>query len=355
MENKAPLTKTRIVSFDVLRIVAILNVIIVHAASQVFVGSFYSGGWIAANFFESFFRLGVPSFLMISGSLHLNPEREIEWGKFYKKVFLHIIVPLLFWSLAYYLLIPLIQHEAVTFNFMEFLARFLDSNVYWHLYFMYIIIGLYILTPFLRVFIKGASQKLIRTFLLIWVVNVAIVPVFTRITGLRISANLLSITGFVGYYIAGYFLTRTQPKWHPAFYFLVYLAASSATFLATHYSSAAAGSPVELYYDKFSPNIMLAAVAFFQFIRSINFSNLYENNKGFKVVVTTLGKTTYGVFFIHLLVQSALLFGVFGFQLYSGTGNGFIYIPLTSLAVYVISTVIVLVLGRIPLVKNLVS
>ena len=39
MENKAPLTKTRIVSFDVLRIVAILNVIIVHAASQVFVGS----------------------------------------------------------------------------------------------------------------------------------------------------------------------------------------------------------------------------------------------------------------------------------------------------------------------------
>lgn len=75
-------SKSRIYSFDVMRIVAVLSVVLIHAADG-FLNPAYNdtAGFMAANFFDSIARLAVPIFLMISGALMLDEDKDITLKK----------------------------------------------------------------------------------------------------------------------------------------------------------------------------------------------------------------------------------------------------------------------------------
>lgn len=86
-----------------LRVIATIAVVFVHTASSL-VTKFDLLPielWNYANFYGAIFRFCVPVFVMITGVLMLNKEGEI--GVFFKKRFVRIGLPLLFWSVCYVL------------------------------------------------------------------------------------------------------------------------------------------------------------------------------------------------------------------------------------------------------------
>lgn len=68
---------------DVLRVIAIAAVIMIHVSAS-FV-NFYNSSldFALGNIFDSISRLAVPIFLMISGALMLNEEKEFNCKKGY--------------------------------------------------------------------------------------------------------------------------------------------------------------------------------------------------------------------------------------------------------------------------------
>ena len=161
----------RIMSLDIIRIIAICAVVMIHASALcVTQNSPSSLSFIIGNLFDSISRLGVPLFFMISGALMLNESKKISFEKIIKRYVLNILLLLFFWSFLYAvlarLLIPLLQGEEISIS--DFFKSVISGH--YHLWFLFAIIGLYLVTPILRTFVKRENKKYVEWFIFLGVV-----------------------------------------------------------------------------------------------------------------------------------------------------------------------------------------
>ena len=121
--------------------------------------------WVVANLYDSVSRWSVPVMVMISGLLLLDPQKEYPIKIFFKKRFNKILIPLVFWSIVYTIWkykTGIIAWQPLPAGLI--LKSFIDGTVFYHLWFVYMIIGLYISTPILRIFIKHATRERYEIF-----------------------------------------------------------------------------------------------------------------------------------------------------------------------------------------------
>ncbi|EDP68121.1 hypothetical protein CAT7_01140 [Carnobacterium sp. AT7] len=79
--------KERILYADILRVAAIFLVITIHIISRDFdLYAIDSYQWQMLNVYDSFARMSVPLFFMMSGIFFLDPKRTFSIKKFYKKM-----------------------------------------------------------------------------------------------------------------------------------------------------------------------------------------------------------------------------------------------------------------------------
>ncbi|TDO77469.1 acyltransferase-like protein [Flavobacterium chryseum] len=155
-----------------LRVIAVFAVVFVHTASPLVTkfSELPSESWHVANFYDSIARFCVPIFVMISGALLLNKDYEI--GTFFKKRFLRIGFPFLFWSICYVLYSIFIKpNNYQKTHFFEILKKLIRSLYFgsaYHLWYVYMLFGLILIIPILNAWIVRAKKNEIPYFLLLW-------------------------------------------------------------------------------------------------------------------------------------------------------------------------------------------
>lgn len=139
--------QSRAVWIELLRILACFCVILLHISS---IGWNYAGinsdKWIYYEVLNALSRIGVCIFVMISGSLFLGNKRgsSIETMR---KYILKILRLIGVWSIAYFMLRLIIKDTTIT-NISDFFNQILYG--YYHLWYLWMILGLYIITPILH-------------------------------------------------------------------------------------------------------------------------------------------------------------------------------------------------------------
>lgn len=105
----------RIVYLDLLRIMATFAVIFLHVTA-VEVNSFsFSRNWYIATIGDSLVRWSVPVFVMISGALFLNSNKEVTCAEILKKRIPRLLLAYAFWSVLYALLDGFIMKVSIAF------------------------------------------------------------------------------------------------------------------------------------------------------------------------------------------------------------------------------------------------
>ena len=205
----------RLYYLDVLRIIGTIAVIIIHVSAQNFNNvSVLSNEWNIFNIYDSLVRWGVPIFVMISGTLFLQKDFEII--KIYHKYLLRLIIAFIFWSIIYAIYMSLKNK----LNLIDFIYEILSGH--YHMWYIFMISGLYIITPLLR---KIAESKNITRYYIIlatiftFIINMFIdniIPV-TRFANNKIvnilikhyhDLNLNLLFGYTCYYLLGYYLSK---------------------------------------------------------------------------------------------------------------------------------------------------
>lgn len=232
---------------DLLRTVACLLVVFAHCCDP-FVAQFDADrtSFLTGVFAGSLVRACVPLFVMMTGVLLLPIPGQTRLGAFYRKRLGRLIRPLLFWSVAlprvavlYVGLAapatqnPLIDpalYTAATFarRALTFLFNFnFDSTPLWYLY---MLAGLYLVMPILNAWLVRASRREIETLLRIWGLSLLLPYVQMAAPMLGYEGNfghqgllgvcdwnpygtLYYLSGFVGYLVLAYYLTKYPPAW----------------------------------------------------------------------------------------------------------------------------------------------
>ena len=132
----------RVAYLDLLRVVSICFVVMIHTVYQSFNSLPVEGWeWQTLNVYDSLSRWAVPIFVMISGALFLDRQKPLR--EILKKNVLRLVTAYLFWLAVYSVINQIYYHD-----FDSTLTHIIKGH--YHMWFILMIIGLYLVTPLLR-------------------------------------------------------------------------------------------------------------------------------------------------------------------------------------------------------------
>ncbi|WP_248723502.1 acyltransferase [Seonamhaeicola sp. ML3] len=312
---------------SLLRIISTISVIIIHVSGPLVVqyGEISQFKWNVANVFDSFSRYSIPMFFMISGALLLN--RDYNLKDFLKKRFIKILPAFLVWSLVYSIANRYFFNNEI-FDLKKVFRDIFYGSEY-HLWFVYVLLGLYLFTPILRPWIKNATSKNVLYVLGVWVVTLfAAIPVLNNYLP---KIDLAYFSGFIGYFILGFYLTNWNTK-SRLMAVLAIVSGLSITVLGTYFMTIRNGGFYDFFYEYLSLNALMVSYGVFVSLNKIKPSNIRVNR-----ISNIVSQCCYGIFLMHPLVLK--LFNLIGFNVY--LMNPLLSIALVSVTCFLTCFIIV--------------
>lgn len=283
----------RIDWIDNLRAMACLMVIMIHTTSYYVTHGLEIGenNWLFADVLNSASRVAVPLFFMISGFLFFG-ERRAE-----KKHFLRIVCCVLFYSIIF-----LIYMNFFTpINAGDALRNVLQKPIFFHLWFFYALIIIYLLSPLIR--IDAISPGYLILVVLVFGVLANPNTDTLNIGKVTLLPINLYISGDAFYYVLYGMLGRAIGVMNHQSKILTYVMAALFVFavtliaLGTKRQLLLSGEYTETYYIYCGPLVFMAAVSLF-----ILFKQLFTGPAGGLVrLISHNSLAIYGfhAFFIH--------------------------------------------------------
>jgi surface polysaccharide O-acyltransferase-like enzyme len=283
----------------------------------------------------------------------LQPEKNESLSAFFKKRWARIGLPFLFWGAAYFAWDFLVIH--IPFTSSAIIQGILNGP-YTQFWYLYVLVGLYLLTPILRIFIAHADQTIIKYFVILWFLGVAIIPVFGLLTTYTLNSNVFIITGYVGYFVLGTYLLTVQMRRSTLSIFMILGIALTAFFT---YVLAATVGGTEMYFFQqyFSPTVILASVMVFLLLLTIQPPSVQKEISPSKVnkLIKVISQNTLPIFLFHVMVLESIQNGYFGFAINRNTLNPIIEVPLMTVIVLFVSLSIILLLKKVPYLTKLIG
>ena len=375
MENKAILNANKhIVWRDVMRFVAMFTVVCCHCADPF---NFFTGElpanigeikfWGAA--YGAFLRPCVPLFVMITGALLLPVNGEAS--VFYKKRIPRVLWPFLIWSILYNLfpwitgllrLSPEVildffpysgeeaTHQALSVslkNIAEIPFNFSLLDV--HMWYIYLLIGLYLYLPIFSAWVEKASDKAKLWFLAAWGVT-TLLPYYNEYVSQYLWGTcswnsfgmLYYFAGFNGYLLLGHYLRKLE--WPVGKILAIgvpmFLIGYAVTFTGfRHVTSLPEYSDelLELFFTYNSLNVVMMTAPIFMLVKKVNIQSVTIQK-----ALANLTLCGFGIYMVHFFFTgpSVILMRTIGIPVC-------LQIPLAAVVAFNVSWAIVYMIYKV--------
>lgn len=152
-------------------------------------------------------RWAVPVFLMISGALLLDPSKAIDWKTIwrYERRMALVLVTYgyLFCLMEQYVALRIVGPRL----FWASLINLLSGKSWAHLWYIYALMGIYLLLPVLKPFAGSATKGDQRTFLVVLFALTIFVPTINDAFGLEL-CTFVWLPSYVFYFLLGHYAYR---------------------------------------------------------------------------------------------------------------------------------------------------
>ena len=301
------MSKNRIEWIDLVRAIAILTVLYIHATDGIYIISsdailnytIYSRIFNFASLFIG--RIGVPFFLMITGYLLLDRSYDDERvRKFWTKNCKGLIIVTVLWSIIYALSLQVITLENSQVNFAE------AGNLFFsHMWYMPMIIGMYISIPFVASALKHFDTETINQATIVFSLLAFLLPFITIVLemhGIQ-NVNIQYCLGFSGgvygiYIILGYLVKKGRFKKYKSRNLGLLAVVSFIICVLFQYYAFIKGYNFVLWYE--FPFVLIGSFTLFELCSRI------EKVRAFSLV-SFLSKYSFAVFLVHNLFRLPLL------------------------------------------------
>lgn len=307
--------------------------------------------WWIANFYHAFSKGGPPLFTLVSGCLLLAVSAEQPIMVFFKKRMVKVLIPFMFWGVVY--LLWRIYFLGEQLDAVQIVRAILEGPIYYHLWFIQMILGLYLATPILRYYVQAASRSNLRYFLIVWFVGTAVLPTITYFTKIGVNINIVVTTSYVGYFVFGYYLRNTSLTRKQLLPTLLIVASSMIiTELGTYLIMINQGGVFDpFFFNNLGMFMVVISVGLFLFLKSVPYDVLFARLPWLGWMSDILSSTSLGVYFVHVLIMELLASGRLGFTLNWLSFGTLVGIPLTWLVVLTLSVAVAWVMQRTPVLR----
>ncbi len=334
---------------DQARVLAAILVVLVHVCTGPFENpdpGVHHTTWYLTAFIASASRVCVPMFFMLAGFLTFRPD--IEPITFWKRRLPRLLIPLVSWSLIYIVWRQVWHGNQI--SLASAIRLILTGEVYYHLWFLYSLVGIYLTLPFLTKLADSDQQRLLFSATIIWLANAVVLPAIGNAATIwsgkncNLAVPIPTFTGFVGYIFLGVQIGRIEPsKQRRIQASVVFAIAILLTFLLTVIASTEQNAGTQSYFGYLFPTTVLASAALVVFFRSLE-------RKCSPVFIQRLASLTPGVYLIHPLILDVLAYSV-----PNESTRSFMWIPFASSIAIAISFLLVNSIATVPYVRRIVG
>lgn len=264
----------RIAGYDALRAVSAYLVVLLHLS----VGCLQQKGlseaaWGAANVLSAFSRVSVPLFVMLSGAFLLDPERVFSLSYHFKKRIPRLAYLFFGWSLFYAgcsAVFAWVKNNQA-FDMRSFLRELVEGH--YHMWYLYMLAGLYLIAPILRVLCEHGSKALLQYLIALSLLITSVTKLNEQLFHWEILSSVLgkvslfAVFGYVGYFVAGYYFKTYPPgkRARKLWYLAGALALIAAAWGTRALSVPAEGGLNAALYSYYAPTVFIMSFAVFIF------------------------------------------------------------------------------------------
>lgn len=285
---------------DLLRIFACMCVVMLHSMGYYITSTSMYGTktWYACILLNAIVRTGVPLFLMMSGYLLLSNPHTSEIVTFYKKRLIRILLPFIVWDVIYFLYFRYVNGS--TAGILDFFRELINNGSAYHLWYVYTLAAIYLVTPFIRMIVEKCSIKQLTWLFILIIFTGTIRPFLNTVLPVYIYLFEPVAEGYIGYFLLGYILGKTEQSKYIRV--LIYFGGIAGLVYGVwqNIHSSDSASVVLSANGGYAINQFLCAAAVFTLFKYM-FRSKNESTKSAKFI-SLFASVTYGIYLAHPLV-----------------------------------------------------
>jgi surface polysaccharide O-acyltransferase-like enzyme len=163
-------------------------------------------------------------------------------------------------------------------------------------------------------------------------------------------------TGYVGYFVLGYYLrdvqvTQRQIKLLLIVLVVAWIGTAVGTYVDTLRHD---GTISDLFYDYLSPLVVAMTISVFLIVKQFSLQYASLVSKNIQSIIVFLGKASFGIYLIHPIILNVINTGKLGFKFNSVSFSPIFAVPLLVTIIFLVSLIIVAALQRIPYLRAIV-
>lgn len=344
--------KDRIIYFDMLNILAIISVIALHCNGIVH-GTPDSRAWSTSLIVECLCYFAVPLFLMLSGANLMNYRDKYDTKTFFKKRFLKVLIPFLFWSIIMFALRIFVWEELKIehVGVIEIINAFFSNKQESTYYFVWCILGIYLTMPLLSLLANDKYKKTLWFIVLLFFVFNSFIPNVLGLFNINYNKDFsVMMGGYTIYVILGYLLSTSDIK--KKYRIIIYIGAFVGLlyrYFTTFILSKQLSAVVKTTWGYTSWHCILLTAAVFLIFKYISTKKNLNNKPKTINILVTLSSCSYAIFLIHKIIMHyecvVLNINTASWQ----------WRTIGVVTTYALSLIIILLLKKIPVVKKIVQ
>jgi hypothetical protein len=330
---------------SILNVLACIGVVILH--------TFETGYTSDANFvFEVLIRAiaycAVPVFFMITGATLIDYRERYDTKTFFKKRLLKVIIPLIIWSIIYFIINFFkgkFSINDLSFKFVfEYFFLVKTNPIFW---FFVVIIGIYLAIPVISLIPQETRRKAFLYIIIITFVFNQFLPDLLYHLNLNYNYDLkfpLTYSGWISFIFIGYYIDKYEiVKKHRVIIYVLgiigFLTMVVPTIFISYHKNESC-SWFDEYYD--APCVLYSASVFLFFKSKINNNQIVTKIMPFFNFVAS---TTLGIYVLHIAIRDFLRY----FYTYSYFGMNLVL----TLSILTICFIVVKIVQKIPGLRHI--
>ena len=299
----------------------------------------------------------VPCFIMATGALLLDENRELGLKKLFSKLILRMVLALVIFTFLFKCFDALLIDKNFELGeVLDFTGKSLLYNYSWeHMWYLYLMIALYLMMPAYKAAAKAMSSSTLNYIIAVMFVMLSLLPaVYTLFLAeengqsaeLRIVIYISKV--FPLFLFAGFAIAKDKLKIPLIVSGPVELACAIVMPILTDHCVKERDMALYSIINEYHfPITVLGAAALFALFKAFDKIDLGAADKFFAQVE----KCSFGIYLLHMVFLK-LVFAVWGFDPFDH--GGLIMVFLISFAVFLVTFIVVRLLRFIPFVNKVI-
>lgn len=291
----------------------------------------------------------VPCFLMVSGVLLLDTNREMPIKKIFYKYILRMVLVLILMITIFYIVDELTNHNSFEWNDVTTVGKKIVEDGSWaHLWYIYLLIGIYLLLPLYRIIAKHTDNQTMIYICIIAIFFISIIPFLETMTNLSIGFTIGITSIFPIYLFLGYMIHNKILNINVWINVLFTIVGIGMIILLSKLDFGEHQAQVEKLLGNYAffPIVILSIGMFGLFNKT---DREYNEESTSCKIWSFFDKYSFGIYLIHLIFLRTLI-KVIKFNPFE---YGIWMLLVIAIGVYICSLITMIIIKHIPLLKKL--